>query len=280
MKLFTLVLVLISSIHFYIVTGVKFPESRIKHLCKADVYMYADKISNVSFPTDAIKLCGAVCEGYQDTMIFDVGVKVKVINANCDYTGATIIEQHSANETHPAICPDLSTACVCTYNVRCNQRTRPITYTLTPNQKGYLRVEVADCGNSNVTWIVSRHELRVNATTEMRNFAAWISPRDFWVAGESSNIHGFSTTIFCSVKRECWLQVATDVVGSHARGTQVRLPWFKDTLAPLFCSDLIVLNELVVVVSLPHITDLWWLQVYSHKVHKLCFVILIFIFIA
>ncbi|XP_026820392.1 uncharacterized protein LOC113559000 [Rhopalosiphum maidis] len=133
------------------ILGVKFPESRIKHLCKADVYMYADKISNVSFPPDAIKLCGCVCEGYQDTMVFDVGVKVKVINANCDYTGATIIKQHSANETHAAVCPDLSTACVCTYNVRCNQRTRPITYTLTPNQQGYLRVEVADCGNSNIT---------------------------------------------------------------------------------------------------------------------------------
>lgn len=133
------------------VTGVKFPELRTKHLCKADVFMYADKITNVNFPPDAIKLCECVCDGYQDTMVIDVGVKVKVINSNCDYTGATIIEEYSANDTHPAKCPDLSTACVCTYNVRCNQRTRPITYTLTPNEKGYLKVEVADCGNSNVT---------------------------------------------------------------------------------------------------------------------------------
>eukprot|EP00102_Acyrthosiphon_pisum_P013481 XP_008183071.2 PREDICTED: uncharacterized protein LOC100574273 [Acyrthosiphon pisum] len=133
------------------ILGVRFPELRTKHLCKADVFMYADKITNVNFPPEAIKLCGCVCDGYQDTMVIDIGVKVKVINANCDYTGATIIEEHSANETHPAKCPDLSTACVCTYNVRCNQRTRPITYTLTPNERGYLKVEVADCGNSNVT---------------------------------------------------------------------------------------------------------------------------------
>ncbi|KAL4125971.1 hypothetical protein QTP88_010203 [Uroleucon formosanum] len=133
------------------ILGVKFPELRTKHLCKADVFMYADKITNVNFPPDAIKLCECVCDGYQDTMVIDVGVKVKVINSNCDYTGATIIGEYSANDTHPAKCPDLSTACVCTYNVRCNQRTRPITYTLTPNEKGYLKVEVADCGNSNVT---------------------------------------------------------------------------------------------------------------------------------
>lgn len=103
------------------VTGVKFPKSRTKHLCKTDVY--ADKITDVDFSSpDAIRPCRCLCEGYQDTMIIDVGVKVKGINANCDYTGATIIKEHSANETHSAKCPDLSTphACVPTTTVATN----------------------------------------------------------------------------------------------------------------------------------------------------------------
>ncbi|CAI6365963.1 unnamed protein product [Macrosiphum euphorbiae] len=129
-------------------TGVKFPESKILHLCKANVYMYADFVSDVTFPTDASRLCGAVCRSYQASMYTEQGVTVSLINSNCDYTGDTVIEERSANETHAATCPDLSTACVCAYNVRCNRKTKLMKYTLTPNEKGYLRVLAADCGSS------------------------------------------------------------------------------------------------------------------------------------
>lgn len=65
------------------------------------MYMYAHKITDVDFSSpDATRLCRCVREVYQDTMIIDVGIKVKVINANCDYTGATIIKEQSADETH------------------------------------------------------------------------------------------------------------------------------------------------------------------------------------
>ncbi|KAL4142972.1 hypothetical protein QTP88_005357 [Uroleucon formosanum] len=130
------------------ILGVKFPESKIMHLCKANVYMYADFVSDVTFPTDASKLCGSVCRSYQESMYTEQGVTVSLINSNCDYTGDTIIQERSANETHAATCPDLSTACVCAYNVRCNRKTKLMKYTLTPNEKGYLRVLAADCGSS------------------------------------------------------------------------------------------------------------------------------------
>ncbi|XP_022183277.1 uncharacterized protein LOC111042872 [Myzus persicae] len=130
------------------ILGVKFPESKIIHLCKANVYMYADFVSDVTFPTDASKLCGSVCKSYRESMYTEQGVTVSLINSNCDYTGDTIIVEHNANETHPATCPDLSTACVCAYNVRCNRKTKLMKYTLTPNEKGYLRVLAADCGSS------------------------------------------------------------------------------------------------------------------------------------
>ncbi|XP_025200450.1 uncharacterized protein LOC112598257 [Melanaphis sacchari] len=130
------------------ILGVKFPESKIKQLCKANVYMYADSISDVHFPPDAVKLCTSVCKCYQESMYIEPSINVTLINSNCDYTGDTIIVEHSANETHAATCPDLSTACVCSYNVRCNRKTRLMKYTLTANERGYLRVMVADCGAS------------------------------------------------------------------------------------------------------------------------------------
>ncbi|XP_022183759.1 uncharacterized protein LOC111043173 [Myzus persicae] len=128
------------------ILGDKFTEARILHLCKADVYMFADVISDVFFSPCGIKLCKSVCDGYQESMNIDVTVNVSLINSNCDYTGATTIVERLANCTHLAKCPDLSTACVCYYNVRCDRRTKAITYTFTPNRQGYLRVMVTDSG--------------------------------------------------------------------------------------------------------------------------------------
>ncbi|KAE9526792.1 hypothetical protein AGLY_013440 [Aphis glycines] len=126
----------------------KYSESKIKHLCKANLLMYADIIFDVTFPPDAIKLCECVCESYKGSMHIAPGINITLINSNCDYSGDTIIEERSANETHATMCPDLSTACVCSYNVRCNRKTRLMKYTLTPNEKGYLRIAVANCGES------------------------------------------------------------------------------------------------------------------------------------
>lgn len=110
--------------------------------------MYADTISDVNFPPDAVKLCECVCETYRCSMRIEPGINVTLINSNCDYSGDTVIKEYWANETHATMCPNLSTACVCSYNVRCNRKTRLVKYTLTPNEKGYLRVAVANCGES------------------------------------------------------------------------------------------------------------------------------------
>jgi len=128
------------------IAGDKFTETRIIHLCKADVYMFADVISDVIFMPYGVKMCRDVCDGYQESMNIDITVNVSLINSNCDYTGATTIVEHSGNCTHLPTCPDLSTACVCYYNVRCDRRTKSITYTFTPNRIGYLRVMVTDSG--------------------------------------------------------------------------------------------------------------------------------------
>ncbi|KAL5240592.1 hypothetical protein ACI65C_008002 [Semiaphis heraclei] len=115
------------------------------HLCKANLYMFADIITDVTFPTDSSKLCVSVCKCYQESMYLEPGVTVSLIHSTCDYTGDTILEGHPANETHVAKFPDMSTACVCAYNVRCNRKTKLVKYTLTPNERGFLRVSVADC---------------------------------------------------------------------------------------------------------------------------------------
>lgn len=128
------------------IAGDKFTEARIIHLCKADVYMFADVISDVIFMPFGVKMCRSVCDGYQESMNIDITVNVSLINSNCDYTGSTTIVEHSGNCTHLPTCPDLSIACVCYYNVRCDRRTKSITYTFTPNRKGYLRVMVTDSG--------------------------------------------------------------------------------------------------------------------------------------
>jgi len=139
-----------------IIAGDKFTETKIIHLCKADVYMYADVISDVIFMPFGVKMCKSVCDGYQESMNIDVTVNVSLINSNCDYTGSTTIVEHLANCTHLAKCPDLSIACVCYYNVRCDRRTKSITYTFTPNRKGYLRVMVTDSGTPKyITWFPS-----------------------------------------------------------------------------------------------------------------------------
>lgn len=122
------------------VSGMKFPGTLIQHLCKANLYMFADKITDVNFPNDSVKLCRAVCVEFLDTMELGEGVKVSCVTSNCDYVGDVIIEEYPADSTHPAKCPDLSTACSCMYKVLCNYRTRPVMYTFTPNRHGFVKV--------------------------------------------------------------------------------------------------------------------------------------------
>lgn len=87
----------------------KFPESRVKHLCKADLFMFTDVISDVHFMPDGVELCASACETYKTKMNIDPGVMVTPINSNCAYIGETVLEEHPANKTQAAKCANLST---------------------------------------------------------------------------------------------------------------------------------------------------------------------------
>lgn len=128
----------------WILTGPRFRSPVTINLCSTKLIVFADVVVNVRFTSKGRKICYNVCNQYKAIIAVHGPVDVDFMRGYCDFTGVT--DNLNINS-------DLSSTCTCGYKIRCNHRTKMLTYSFRPNSEGYLRVSVAEFSAAkDITW--------------------------------------------------------------------------------------------------------------------------------